>query len=356
MAGFKARLAAKATEAGFGTIGVAPAAVPVDGAHLLEWLAEGRHGSMTWMARHHVRRADAAAVVPGTLRVISLTIDYWPGGAREPWSVLADCERAYVSRYALGRDYHKLVRRRLARLADWLAGELAGSRYRVFVDSGPILERAFAREAGLGWIGKHTCLIDRRRGSLFFLGEILTDLPLPLDAPFERDHCGSCTACIDVCPTRAIVAPYRLDARRCISYLTIEHRGAIPIELRPAIGNRIFGCDDCQLVCPWNRHAVPTRERDFAPRHGLDGPDLVSLFEWDHETFARRTEGSPLRRPGYSGWLRNLAVAMGNALATLPAADPRSRRIATALSRRAGTTDDMVAEHIAWALGQEPGR
>jgi len=350
----KADLAARAAELGFTSIGVARPAVPADEHHLLTWLSRGRHGTMDWMARHHARRADANAVIPGTLRVVSLAMDYWPGDAREPWSVLLDPTLGYVSRYALGRDYHKLVRARLASLATWLADAVAGSRYRVFVDSGPLLERAFAREGGLGWFGKHTCLIDRERGSLFFLGEILTDLPLPLDRPFTSDHCGTCTACLDVCPTGAIVAPREVDARLCISYLTIEHEGPIPTELRPAIGNRIFGCDDCQLVCPWNRYATPSREADFAPRHGLDAPDLVALLEWDRRTFERLTEGSALRRTGHRGWLRNVAVALGNALFRLPAGDARVGRIVAALERRRVGEDALVAEHAAWALDRAP--
>ena len=258
--------------------------------------------------------------------------------------MLADPALGYVSRYALGRDYHKVVRGRLQKLADRIEKEIGPFGYRVFSDSAPVLEKALAQKAGLGWIGKHTNLISRDAGSWFFLGEIYTDLPLPPDAPVT-EHCGTCSACIEVCPTRAIVAPYELDARRCISYLTIEQRGAIPAELRPAVGNRIFGCDDCQLFCPWNKFAQPTSVGDFAVRHGLDGAALVELFAWSEEEWRRRTEGSALRRAGYEGWLRNVAVALGNA--------PADDRIVAALEARAQHPSALVREHVQWALAQQ---
>jgi epoxyqueuosine reductase len=285
--------------------------------------------------------------VPGTLRVISARMDYLPPAARDPDEVLRDPELAYVSRYALGRDYHKVLRRRLAQLAEKIANHSASLAHRVFVDSGPLLEKAFARDAGLGWIGKHTNLINRSAGSWFFLGEILTDLPLPVDAP-ATEHCGTCRACIDVCPTGAIVGPYELDATRCISYLTIELREAIPEPLRPAIGNRIYGCDDCQLVCPWNKFARGTGERDFAPRHGLDDARLVELFAWSEAEFLARTEGSAIRRIGYECWLRNIAVALGNA--------PTTQEIRQALAQRLDDPSALVREHVGWALAQHVGR
>jgi len=295
------------------------------------------------MERHGLRRARPQELVPGTLRVISARMDYLPPNARPATEVLHDPTLGYVSRYALGRDYHKVLRRRLARLAERIEAEVAGTRYRVFVDSGPVLEKAFARNAGLGWIGKHTNLIHSRAGSWFFLGEILTDLPLPVDAP-ATNHCGSCRACIDVCPTGAIVAPYELDARLCISYLTIELRGPIPVELRRAIGNRIYGCDDCQLFCPWNKFARLTSEPDFAPRHALDGATLTQLFAWSEEEFLRSTEGSAIRRIGYECWLRNIAVALGNA--------PTSDEVLAALRARRDHPSALVREHVEWALAQ----
>ncbi|HKE94059.1 MAG TPA: tRNA epoxyqueuosine(34) reductase QueG, partial [Povalibacter sp.] len=278
--------------------------------------------------------------------VISARMDYLPPDAAPAEDVLATADLGYVSRYALGRDYHKLLRHRLAQLAERIAGLCAGTRYRAFVDSAPILEKAFARDAGLGWIGKHTNLINRSAGSWFFLGEILTDLPLPVDAPASA-HCGTCRACIDVCPTQAIVAPYELDARRCISYLTIELRESIPVEFRKAMGNRIYGCDDCQLVCPWNKFAQLAVERDFTVRHRLDAPQLVDLFAWTEEEFLARTEGSAIRRIGHECWLRNIAVALGNA--------PTSHAVVDALRSRASHPSAMVREHVDWALAQHGG-
>ncbi|MBO9662384.1 tRNA epoxyqueuosine(34) reductase QueG [Dokdonella sp.] len=334
-------------ELGFQRIGVSGIDLDADEAHLLSWLDAGFHGEMDYMARHGEKRSRPAALQPGTLRVLSARMDYAPPDIGEAWNVLADGERAYVSRYALGRDYHKILRARLQKLADRIAERTGPFGHRVFTDSAPVLEKALARDAGLGWIGKHTLLLSRDAGSWFFLGEIYTDLPLPIDAP-PSAHCGTCTRCIDVCPTQAIVAPYRLDARRCISYLTIELRGAIPEELRPLIGNRIFGCDDCQLVCPWNKFAQPTPEADFAPRHGLDGAGLAELFAWSESDFLERTSGMAIRRTGYEGWLRNIAVALGNA--------PGTPGVLAALRSRADDASMLVREHVAWALQRQSQR
>jgi epoxyqueuosine reductase len=329
------------TELGFQQVGIAAITLEADEARLEEWLARGRHGDMQYMQRHGTRRTRPADLVPGTVRVISARMDYLPPQTRGAWSVLRDRTLAYVSRYALGRDYHKTLRQRLQRLADRIEAAAGPFGYRVFVDSAPVLEKALARDAGLGWIGKHTNLLNRHAGSWFFLGELYTDLPLPADqAP--RNHCGSCRACIDICPTHAIVAPYELDARRCISYLTIEHHGAIPREFRKAIGNRIYGCDDCQLVCPWNRYARVTPEADFAPRHGLDAAGLVELFAWTLAEFDTRTAGSAIRRIGHERWLRNVAVALGNA--------PTTPEVIGALKSRRRDDSALVREHVEWAL------
>jgi epoxyqueuosine reductase len=297
---------------------------------------------MAYMARHGTKRTRPGELVPGTLSCVSVRMNYWPQAA-PAGDTLSNPERAYVSRYALGRDYHKVLRTRLQRLAARIAASVGPLGYRVFTDSAPVLEKALARNAGLGWIGKHTNLIDRAAGSYFFLGEIYLDLPLPADEPASA-HCGSCTACMPACPTGAIVAPYRLDARRCISYLTIELHGAIPLEFRAAIGNRIYGCDDCQLVCPWNKFARPTAIGDFAPRHGLDDADLVSLFGWSETQFLQRTAGSAIRRIGHERWLRNIAVALGNG--------PGNARVIAALRARADHESAVVREHVAWALGR----
>lgn len=330
-------------ELGFQQIGVAGVTIQEDEDRLMRWLELGRHGSMEYMPRHGRRRARPQELVPGTIRIISARMDYLPADARDPGEVLADPTLGYISRYALGRDYHKVLRRRLASLADKLVAACAGTQYRVFVDSGPVLEKAYARDAGLGWIGKHTNVIHQNAGSWFFLGEILTDLPLPIDAPATA-HCGSCTACLTVCPTQAIVAPNELDARRCISYLTIELRESIPVEFRKALGNRIYGCDDCQLVCPWNKFARATREIDFAVRNRLDSLTLIDLFAWTEAQFLSRMEGSPIRRIGYECWLRNIAVALGNA--------PTSNEVIAALQARYDHPSDLVREHVAWALDQ----
>ncbi|WP_281782038.1 tRNA epoxyqueuosine(34) reductase QueG [Lysobacter auxotrophicus] len=329
-----------AREFGFQRCGIAGIDLGEDEAYLRDWLAQGLYGSMDWMARHGELRARPHELHPGTVRVISVGLDYGRD-ADEAWATLDDSERAYVARYALGRDYHKLMRQRLQRLADRIAEVVGPFGHRVFVDSAPVLERALARNAGLGWIGKHTCLIDKDGGSFFFLGEIYVDLPLPIDAPASA-HCGTCRRCIDICPTQAIVAPYRLDARRCIAYLTIEHEGAIPEDLRAPIGNRIFGCDDCQLVCPWNKFAQRTDEPDFRVRNDLDKATLVDLFAWSEEDFLQRTEGSAIRRSGHERWLRNIAVALGNARSTPEVID--------ALRGRLATVSPMVREHIEWAL------
>lgn len=344
LAALAGRLRAIASELGFrhfGISGIEPGAQ--DRAALRAWLDAGMHGDMAWMARHAGLRERPAELVPGTLRVVSVGLDYGRRDDAEAWATLADGERAYVARYALGRDYHKLMRNRLQTLAERVQAEVGPFGHRAFVDSAPVLERALARNAGLGWIGKHTCLIDRDGGSWFFLGELYVDLPLPVDAPASA-HCGSCTRCIEVCPTRAIVAPHVLDARRCIAYLTIEHAGPIPEELRAPIGNRIFGCDDCQLVCPWNKFARRTDEPGFVARNRLDEASLAELFAWEEDEFLRRTEGSAIRRSGHERWLRNLAVALGNA--------PSTPEVLAALAARREHPSALVREHVQWALAR----
>ncbi|MGH8115789.1 MAG: tRNA epoxyqueuosine(34) reductase QueG [Rhodanobacteraceae bacterium] len=340
------RVKAWGIELGFAKVGIADVELAEDEARLQAWLRQGRHGSMDYMQRHGTRRGRPAELQPGTVRVISARMDYFPTGvsADAAWHTLGDGERAYISRYALGRDYHKLIRGRLQKLADRIAAEVGPFGYRAFSDSAPVLEKALARNAGLGWIGKHTLLLDRDAGSWFFLGELYTDLPLPVDAPVTP-RCGTCTRCIDVCPTHAITGPYQLDARRCISYLTIESKDAIPEDLRPLIGNRVFGCDDCQLVCPWNKFAQPTREEDFAPRRGLDHAKLIDLFAWSEAEFLKKTEGMPVRRAGYTGFMRNVAVALGNA--------PHSPGVVAALEARAEDRSPLVREHVAWALTEQ---
>ncbi len=336
-----AELPALAREFGFEQAGVAGIDLREAETRLDRWLELGRHGSMSWMARHGRKRSRPDLLLPGTLRVLCFRMHYWPRRAAPALSVLANPQKAYISRYALGRDYHRLMRKRLRKLAERIAERAGPMGHRVFVDSAPVMEKPLAAQAGLGWMGKHTNLINRHEGSWFFLGEIYTDLPLPAEQPVAN-HCGSCRACIDICPTQAIVAPYQLDARRCISYLTIENRGPIPRELRPMLGNRVFGCDDCQLVCPWNRHARSSEEAAFAPRGGLDDIALTSLFGWSEKQWRERTRGSALRRAGHIGWLRNLAVALGNAA--------RSAPVIEALRRRASHTSELVREHVLWAL------
>lgn len=328
---------------GFDAIGVSD--IDLSGAEpgLLAWLEAGFHGSMDYMQRHGLKRARPGELVPGTATVITARMDYWPAGAAASAAVLENGERAYVSRYALGRDYHKVLRTRLQQLADRIAQAIGPFGHRVFTDSAPVLEVELARKSGLGWRGKHTLLLDRSAGSWFFLGEIYTDLALPTDAPVT-EHCGTCTRCIDVCPTQAIVAPYRLDARRCISYLTIEHAGPIPEQLRAPMGNRVYGCDDCQLVCPWNKYAKPTGLPEFAVRHGLDDATLVELFRWTEQEFESRMAGSAIRRIGFERWSRNLAVGLGNA--------PTTPAVIAALQARRADPSVLVREHVAWALAQ----
>ncbi len=330
-------------ELGFQQVGIADIDLNEHEARLLDWLAAGFHGEMDYMTRHGVKRSRPAELVPGTIRVIAARMDYWPPASTEPWSVLNRPELGYISRYALGRDYHKVLRSRLQRLAERIAATVGPFGCRVFADSAPVLEKALAEKAGLGWIGKHGNLLDRRTGSWFFLGEIYVDLPLPMDQPATA-HCGRCTACLDLCPTRAIVAPYRVDARRCISYHTIELRGSIPLEFRRAIGNRIYGCDDCQLVCPWNRFARASVEPDFRARHGLDTSGLIELFAWEEAEFLHHTEGSAIRRIGHERWLRNIAVALGNA--------PKSPAVVAALRARLAHPSELVREHVVWALAE----
>lgn len=329
-------------ELGFQAIGIAGTDLAAAELRLEQWLASGFAGELDYMRKHGAKRTRPASLVPGTLRVISARMDYRPRAA-DSWSILSDGSRAFVARYALGRDYHKVVRGRLNGLAEKIAAEIGEFGYRVFTDSAPVMEVELARKAGLGWRGKHTLLIAREAGSFFFLGEIYTDLPLPLDAPVS-EHCGSCAKCLDVCPTRAIVAPYVVDARRCISYLTIELKGSIPVELRPLVGNRVFGCDDCQLVCPWNRYAQLTPEADFRVRNGLDCAGLVELFAWTENQFRERMSGSAILRIGYERWLRNLAVGLGNA--------PADERVVAALRLREQDRSAMVREHVAWALAR----
>jgi epoxyqueuosine reductase len=319
---------------GFQAVGIAQADLATAEPRLLDWLAQGRPGEMEYMARHGTLRARPAELKPGTLRIISCRMDYYAGEDGNP--------DAYIARYARGRDYHKVLRARLQRLCEQIEAEVGSFGYRVFTDSAPVMEVELAVRAGIGWRGKHTLLLDRT-GSWFFLGEVYTDLPLPPDAPAE-EHCGSCRRCIDVCPTQAIVAPYQLDARRCISYLTIEHKSAIPEELRPLIGNRVYGCDDCQLVCPWNRFAQPTEEGDFQPRNGLERATMVELFGWTETQFDERLAGSPIRRIGYERWLRNLAVGLGNA--------PSTPEVVAALRARADHPSALVREHVRWAISR----
>ena len=332
-----------AAELGFQQLGISDPDIGVHEEHLQQWLDAGYHGEMQWMASHGSKRTRPAELVPGTQRVISVRLDYLPADTRMV-KRLTERNTAYVSRYALGRDYHKMIRRRLQQLAEQVQALIGPFGYRAFVDSAPVMERALASRAGLGWIGKNCMLINPRAGSYFFLGELYTDLPLPVDEPFTQQHCGSCSACLTRCPTDAFIGPNVLDARRCISYLTIELKGSIPEELRAPMGNRVFGCDDCQLVCPWNKFATPTPEPDFSPRHQLDQADLITLFRWEEDAFLKNTEGSPLRRIGHERWLRNLAVGLGNAHTSIPVID--------ALRSRLDHPSELVREHVLWALGQ----
>ena len=341
------QIRALAQDLGFQQLGISAPDIGEHEQWLQRWLDAGYQGEMEWMASHGSKRTRPQELVPGTQRVISVRMDYLPADAAMA-KRLANPDTAYISRYALGRDYHKLIRRRLQQLADRIQHLAGPFGYRAFVDSAPVMERALASRSGLGWIGKNTMLINRKAGSYFFLGELYTDLPLPPDPPQQTEHCGNCTACLERCPTDAFVGPHVLDARRCISYLTIELKGAIPESLRAAMGNRVFGCDDCQLVCPWNRFAKPTGEPDFSPRHQLDQADLVELFSWDEATFLQRTEGSPIRRIGHERWLRNLAVGLGNATTSIP--------VIEALKRRRTHPSELVREHVRWALAQHGAR
>ena len=334
-------------ELGFARLGVAQIDLSADEAHFLDWLRAGFNGEMRYMSSHGSKRSRPGELLPGTVSCISARMDYWPAEASDASAALADGNLGYVSRYALGRDYHKLMRRRLQQLCDRISDAAGPFGYRAFADSAPVLEKALARNAGLGWIGKHTNLIDVKAGSYFFLGEIYVDLELPMDTD-STSHCGTCNACIPACPTGAIVAPYRLDARRCISYLTIELKGPIPTELRRPMGNRIYGCDDCQLACPWNKFARPTREPDFEVRHGLDRTDLPTLFAWTEQEFVEKTRGSAISRIGYERWLRNIAVALGNA--------PSSAAVSAALASRRDTPSALVREHVAWAIAEQASR
>jgi epoxyqueuosine reductase len=347
LAALKDELSILARARGFDALGVSDLGLAADAAHLDRWLVHGRHGEMGYMAKHGTRRTRPDELVPGTVRVLSARMNYWPSDARDAAGALADPELGYVSRYALGRDYHKVLRNALQGLAEDIVERVGPMGFRVFVDSGPVLEKALARNAGLGWIGKHTNLIARDAGSYFFIGEILTDLPLAIDEAATA-HCGTCSACIPACPTGAITAPHQLDARRCISYLTIELHGAIPAELRRMMGNRIYGCDDCQLVCPWNKFARAAAHPDFKTRHSLDASRLSDLFTWTEAQFLERTEGTAIRRIGYERWLRNIAVALGNA----PATDENL----AALQSRNDDASELVREHVRWALNEQAAR
>ena len=330
-------------ELGFDEIGITNTELSDHETHLMNWLAAGYHGEMQYMQDHGTKRSRPDDLIPGTIRIISTRINYQTPEAADEEEVLNNKEQAYISRYALGRDYHKIIRKRLQKLADKIEQEVGPFGYRAFVDSAPVLEKALAEKAGLGWIGKHTNLINKQCGSWFFLGELYTDLPLPVDSQIEN-HCGTCSACIDVCPTNAIIAPYKLDARRCISYHTIELKTSIPVEFRKAMGNRIYGCDDCQLYCPWNRFEQKSELADFAVRNHLDAPELIELFGWSEDEFLKNTEGSAIRRIGYEQWLRNIAVALGNA--------PSTSNVINALKEKQLHPSDLVREHVTWALEQ----
>ena len=340
------RIVALGERMGFSAVGIADTALEREAEGFKAWIEADHHGDMEYMARHGSKRWQPDELQPGTQSVICVALDYWPESAGEiadAEALLAEPNQAYVSRYALGRDYHKVLRNKLQAFAEAIGNQISPHEYRVFTDSAPVMEIPLAVKAGLGWRGKHTLLLSRERGSLFFLGEIYTSLKLP-SAASQTDHCGSCRACIDVCPTQAITAPHRLDARRCISYLTIESKASIPIEFRKAIGNRIYGCDDCQLVCPWNKFARKATVPDFEPRNGLDSATLVELFAWTEAQFNERLQGSPIRRIGHVAWLRNIAVALGNA--------GTSRDVVAALQSRADDANEMVREHVAWGLRQ----
>ena len=343
MAALAERIKQWGAELGFQALGIADVDLSAAEGRLAKWLGMGWHGEMDYMARHAALRSQPAQLLPGTVRVISCRMNYLADTPDSVEEELAQPEQAYVARYARGRDYHKVLRARLQKLCDRIEAEVGPFGHRVFADSAPVMEVELAVRAGIGWRGKHTLLLDRKAGSWFFLGEIYCDLPLPVDEA-QTNHCGSCERCIDVCPTQAIRGPYQLDARRCISYLTIEHKSAIPEELRPLIGNRVYGCDDCQLVCPWNGFAQPSAEEDFKVRNGLDRATLVELFAWSEAEFDERLQGSPIRRIGYERWLRNLAVGLGNA--------PTCAEVIGALNARANHPSALVREHVLWALAR----
>lgn len=328
-------------ELGFQQTGITDTDLAAAEQGLQQWLALGCHGDMDYMAKHGTKRTRPAELLPGTLRVISVRLNYSPPKTRDSWDVINDTDSAFISRYALGRDYHKVMRKRLAKLAQIIEQQTGGFHFRVFTDSAPVMEVELAKKSGIGWRGKHTLLLTREAGSLFFLGEIYTDLPLPIDGE-QNEHCGTCQACIDICPTQAIVAPYKLDARRCISYLTIEHQGSIPVEFRELIGNRVYGCDDCQLVCPWNKFAQTSDEHDFAVHNGLDDVTLVELFAWSEKEFEQKLAGSAIHRIGHQRWLRNIAVGLGNA--------KNSPAVLAALRARMDDASALVREHVQWAL------
>ena len=330
-------------ELGFAEIGICDTDLTSAEAEHQAWIKKGFHGDMDYMAKHGSKRTRPADLVPNTVRVITARLDYLPPKAKDSWDVIEDGKQAFISRYALGRDYHKVMRNKLQKLCDKITSEITNFEYRVFTDSAPVLEVALAEKSGLGWRGKHTLLLNKDHGSWFFLGEIYTNLPLPIDES-ASNHCGTCSACIDICPTRAITAPYEVDARRCISYLTIELKTAIPLEFRPLIGNRVYGCDDCQLVCPWNKFAEITQEPDFNVRNGLDDINLVDCFSWSEAEFNQKMAGSAIYRIGYMQWLRNIAVGLGNA--------PSSPDIIAALKSRKDDSNEMLREHVTWALQQ----
>ena len=335
-------------ELGFNAVGFAGVDLAEDEARLLEWLAQGMHGDMEYMRAHGVKRTRPSELIEGTVSVVSVRMNYLSSAARDAKEVLNAPDKAYIARYALGRDYHRLIRKRLQKLADRIGDVTEGAECRAFCDSAPVLEKPLSHKAGVAWMGKHTVMIDCNAGSWFFLGELYTNLPLPVSATDTGNYCGSCKRCLDVCPTRAIVSPWRLDAKRCIAYLTIEFKGSIPLELRPLIGNRIYGCDDCQIFCPWNRRVQHSYEPDFNPRRGVDNIDLLELFSWSRWQFEYRFEGSPIRRLGYECWLRNISVAIGNA--------PYSERNVEALMARRCDPSQLVAEHVRWALREQLGK
>jgi epoxyqueuosine reductase len=343
-------------ELGFQQVGITDTNLARDEKYLLKWLDQAMHGEMAYMQRHGSKRTRPAELIPETISIISVRMDYMPGDGKDPETILNNPEQAYISRYATGRDYHNIIRNRLQKLAEKISKVTGKFGFRAFTDSAPVLEKAIARNSGLGWIGKHTNLINSKAGSWFFLGEIYTDLPLPIDEPFVTDHCGTCTACIDVCPTQAIVEPYKVDARRCISYLTIELRESIPEEFRKDIGNRIYGCDDCQLVCPWNKFSINTTEKDFKIRNSLDSSTLINLFNWTEEEFLKKTEGSAIRRIGYETWLRNIAIALGNLIGNMAKGETIdvniSQPIIDVLEEKKSHSSEMVKDHIEWALLQ----